>query len=81
LAKKQSGPGVPHGPSLTDGRAGHAAHLAGLVAPHIDLRRGGPSFARAYRQLRGRDDIELFVILSTGHQPMHHRFGAMAFYV
>jgi hypothetical protein len=60
-----------------DGRAGRAPHLVGLVAPHIDLRRGGPSFAWAYHQLRGRDDIELFVILGTGHQPMQHRFGAL----
>jgi len=54
-----------------------AGQLAGLIAPHIDLRRGGPSFARAYRELRGRNDIELFVILGTGHQPMRHRFGGL----
>ena len=60
-----------------DDAAPPAGQLAGLVAPHIDLRRGGPSFARAYRQLRGRDDIELFVILGTGHQPMRHRFGGL----
>ncbi len=51
--------------------------LVGLVAPHIDPRRGGPSFAWAYHQLRGRDDIEMFVVLGTGHQPMQHRFGAL----
>ena len=60
-----------------DSAAPPAGQLAGLVAPHIDLRRGGPSFARAYRQLRGRDDIELFVILGTGHQPMRQRFGGL----
>jgi AmmeMemoRadiSam system protein B len=51
--------------------------IAGLIAPHIDLRRGGVSFAWAYQQLRGRDDIELLVILGTGHQPMQHRFGGI----
>jgi AmmeMemoRadiSam system protein B len=60
-----------------DGASPPAGQLAGLIAPHIDLRRGGPSFARAYRQLRGRDDIELFVILGTGHQPMQHYFGGL----
>jgi MEMO1 family protein len=60
-----------------DGVAPTTGQLAGLMAPHIDLRRGGPAFARAYRQLRGRDDIELFVLLGTGHQPMRHRFGGL----
>jgi AmmeMemoRadiSam system protein B len=60
-----------------DGTAPPAGQLAGLVAPHIDFPRGGPLYARAYRQLRGRDDIELFVILGTGHQPMRHRFGGL----
>ncbi|MFA7004041.1 MAG: AmmeMemoRadiSam system protein B [Verrucomicrobiia bacterium] len=60
-----------------DGTAPPTGQLAGLIAPHIDLRRGGPSFARAYGRLRGRDDIELFVILGTGHQPMRHRFGGL----
>lgn len=60
-----------------DGVEPPAGQLAGLIAPHIDFPRGGPSFARAYRQLRGRDDIELFVILGTGHQPMRHRFGGL----
>ena len=60
-----------------DGTVPPTGQLAGIIAPHIDLRRGGPSFARAYRQLHGRDDIELFVILGTGHQPMRHRFGGL----
>ncbi|MBI5818532.1 MAG: AmmeMemoRadiSam system protein B [Verrucomicrobia bacterium] len=60
-----------------DGTSPLAGQLIGLIAPHIDLRRGGPTFARAYRQLHSRTDIELFVILGTGHQPMHHRFGGL----
>ncbi|MBM3889143.1 MAG: AmmeMemoRadiSam system protein B [Verrucomicrobia bacterium] len=51
--------------------------IVGLIAPHIDFRRGGVSFAWAYQQLRGRDEIELFVILGTGHQPMKQRFGGI----
>lgn len=67
----------PDGPNGTQPGTEKQQKLVGLVAPHIDLRRGGPSFAWAYHQLRGRDDIELFVILGTGHQPMQHRFGAL----
>ncbi|MCX7825961.1 MAG: AmmeMemoRadiSam system protein B, partial [Verrucomicrobiae bacterium] len=66
--------GGPNGPGAARETRGR---LVGLIAPHIDLRRGGVSFAWAYHQLRGRDDIKLFVILGTGHQPMKHRFGGI----
>ena len=37
-----------------------------VLAPHIDLSAGGPSFGAAYSQLRG-SSAETFVILGTGH--------------
>ncbi len=54
--------------------AGEAAARDGavpraLVAPHIDVRRGGPTFARAYLELGASPEGPLrFVILGTGHQ-------------
>src|SRR5579871_3455121 len=40
---------------------------AGLIAPHIDPRRGGPAYAHAYFELMGCEPPELFIILGTAH--------------
>ncbi len=45
--------------------------LSLLVSPHIDLHRGGPGFAHAYREVREREPSDLYVILGTGHQSLH----------
>ncbi len=44
-----------------------AGRLAGLVAPHIDLRVGGPATALAYREILGSPEIETVVVLGTAH--------------
>lgn len=49
--------------------------LVGLVAPHIDLSQGGPSYASVYRllpELENKPDI--FVILGIGHEPIDNYF-------
>ena len=40
---------------------------AGIIAPHIDPRRGGVAYAHAYAELMGREPPDLFVILGTSH--------------
>jgi AmmeMemoRadiSam system protein B len=53
---------------------GHAACVAddgriqGILAPHIDPRRGGPCFAWAYDAIR-RVPADLFIVFGTAHQP------------
>jgi MEMO1 family protein len=42
--------------------------VQGILAPHIDPRRGGPCFAWAYEAIR-RVSADLFIILGTAHQP------------
>ncbi|HSR58952.1 MAG TPA: AmmeMemoRadiSam system protein B [Candidatus Binataceae bacterium] len=54
------GPGLSE-PSRRDGR------LAGLIAPHIDPRRGAAAYAHAYGELRAHEPPELVVILGTSH--------------
>src|ERR1700688_4303905 len=44
-----------------------AKGLAGLIAPHIDPRRGGAAYAWAYDELRRHQRPELIVILGTSH--------------
>ncbi|MBI3268257.1 MAG: AmmeMemoRadiSam system protein B [Planctomycetes bacterium] len=43
--------------------------LVGLVSPHIDLHRGGPCYAWAYKELAERSTAELYVIFGTCHAP------------
>jgi AmmeMemoRadiSam system protein B len=44
-----------------------APSLAGLIAPHIDPRRGAAAYAWAYNELRRRERPELIVIVGTSH--------------
>jgi len=53
-----------------------APRLAGLIAPHIDFHRGGPTYGWAYRALIERSEADLFVILGTCHAGMEHPFAA-----
>ncbi len=45
--------------------------LRGLVAPHIDLRVGGPCSALAYRLLDDAPEVETVVVLGTSHACPH----------
>jgi len=44
-----------------------AKPLTGLIAPHIDPRRGAAAYAWAYGELRRHERPELIVILGTAH--------------
>jgi AmmeMemoRadiSam system protein B len=57
---------APEGPGTTDPERREGA-LAGLIAPHIDPRRGAAAYAHAYGQLKAYDAPELVVILGTSH--------------
>jgi predicted class III extradiol MEMO1 family dioxygenase len=48
----------------------------GLIAPHIDLHRGGHSYAWGYRALAESEPADLYVLLGTCHQPMRRPFAA-----
>ena len=61
----------PDGPGAAPDPAGPP--LRGLIAPHIDFHRGGPTYAWAYRELR-RSDADLFVVLGTCHAGMEDPF-------
>ena len=56
------------------GTAGSPSPLRGLIAPHIDFPRGGPTYAWAYREVVHRSDADLFVILGTCHGGMEDPF-------
>jgi MEMO1 family protein len=54
-------------PAPASPTAAAAGGLAGLIAPHIDPRRGAAAYAWAYNELRRRERPELIVILGTSH--------------
>jgi AmmeMemoRadiSam system protein B len=56
----------PAGPGRSNQSRGGSTP-AGLIAPHIDPRRGGPAYAHAYSELMGREPAERFIILGTSH--------------
>ena len=61
-----------------DGPGGHAKlagplPLRGLIAPHIDFERGGPTYAHAYHALAGTR-ADRFVVFGTCHNAMQQRF-------
>ncbi len=56
----------PEGPGRTP-RRNPDKRLAGLIAPHIDPRRGAAAYAHAYAELMAHEPPELVVILGTSH--------------
>ena len=64
----------PAGPGAIAGTDGHAARVTGVIAPHIDLHRGGPAYAWAYRDVAERCDADLFVIFGTSHAGLRDPF-------
>jgi AmmeMemoRadiSam system protein B len=67
------GPGVAP-PALLRREASAGQPLRGVIAPHIDFHRGGPTYAWAYRELLEASDADLFVILGTCHAGMPDPF-------
>lgn len=63
----------PEGPGPV-GAAADGNRVRGLIAPHIDFHRGGPTYGHAYRTLAIHPAADRFIIFGTCHNPMDHRF-------
>jgi len=63
----------PEGPGLPVPN-GKLKNLAGVIAPHIDYRRGGPCYAFAHRAILESSPADLFIILGTAHSAMKQPF-------
>ena len=71
LFSDQEGAGLPD--------AGHpSGRLRALIAPHIDLRRGGRCFASSYAELARECRARTFVVLGIAHVPTRHPFALTA---
>ncbi len=51
-----------------------AAHLTGLVVPHIDFARGGPCYAWGYRELAGALPVDRWIVFGTSHASIARPF-------
>ncbi|MCG8450131.1 MAG: AmmeMemoRadiSam system protein B [Pirellulales bacterium] len=71
LFTSDDGPGLLpwEGNSASDFAASEQ-QLCGVMSPHIDLQRGGPTLAWAYDRVVAESDAEVFVILGTAHTPL-----------
>jgi len=67
------GPGAPID-SLASGAGENGSQLLGVLSPHIDFRRGGPTFAWAYKKIVEESDADLFIVIGTAHSPMSNLF-------
>lgn len=54
--------------------AGSDRDVRAIVAPHIDLRSGGPAYTHAFRAVAESPLPDLFVILGTGHMGLPRLF-------
>ena len=63
----------PDGFGLSNTLAG-MENVRGLIAPHIDFHRGGPTYSWAYGALRPAGPHDLYIILGTSHAPIPYPF-------
>ena len=61
------------GPGPVSAPAGQGP-LRGLIAPHIDFHRGGPTYGHAYRTLAAFGRGPTIIIFGTCHNVMQQRF-------
>jgi len=70
--------GSAAGAAPQDAEASPVGQLRGLIAPHIDVRRGGLCFASSYAELERSSGAETFVVLGIAHVPTHRHFALCA---
>ena len=63
------------GPGSLPGPRG-SSPVRGVIAPHVDLHRGAPTYSWAYKALAEAEPAELYVILGTCHTPVLGHFAA-----
>jgi hypothetical protein len=64
----------PEGPGELQKDIISSEKIKGIVAPHIDLSRGGRGYAWAYKEVSERCDADLFIILGTSHSESENQF-------
>jgi AmmeMemoRadiSam system protein B len=63
------------GPGKLPGKRGET-QIRAVIAPHVDLHRGSPTYSWAYKALAEAQPAELYLILGTCHTPVQGHFAA-----
>jgi AmmeMemoRadiSam system protein B len=64
----------PDGPGELETDFAPSKDVKGIVAPHIDLARGGSCYAWAYKEIGERCNADLFIIFGTSHSVSKNAF-------
>jgi AmmeMemoRadiSam system protein B len=64
------------GPGALPGVRGPTAPPRGVIAPHVDLHRGAPTYSWAYKAIAEAQLADLYVVLGTCHTPVRGGFAA-----
>jgi len=64
------------GPGALPGQRRRESPPRGVIAPHVDLHRGAPTYSWAYKAVAEAQLPELFVVLGTCHTPVFGGFAA-----
>jgi len=62
------------GPGQPDLAKETSDKIRGIIAPHIDLARGGTCYAYAYKEIAENLEPDLFIILGTSHSQSENLF-------
>jgi hypothetical protein len=74
LYQSPQGAGMPE--EMANG-ANRNPRVQAAVAPHIDLRVGGPCYTFTYRALAESEPADIYVILGTGHNGLVNCFSCL----
>lgn len=66
----------PDGPGALPQQRGTAPPPRGLIAPHIDPKRGAPNYSWGYKALAEAQPADLYVVLGTCHMGVKGFFAA-----
>ncbi|HET6316139.1 MAG TPA: AmmeMemoRadiSam system protein B [Chloroflexota bacterium] len=66
----------PDGPGALPGARTSQPPPRGVVAPHVDLHRGAPTYSWAYKVIAEAQPADLYVVLGTCHTPVQGGFAA-----
>ncbi|PIU66392.1 MAG: AmmeMemoRadiSam system protein B [Armatimonadetes bacterium CG07_land_8_20_14_0_80_59_28] len=61
-------------PDSAEGDGSGLRRVSAIVAPHIDLHRGGTTYAWAYHGLSRAEPVDLFIILGINHNAANHLY-------
>lgn len=67
--RDKGGPGALPAPRRADSNP-----LRAIIAPHVDLHRGAPTYSWAYKALTEAGAADLYVVLGTCHTPVEGHF-------